>query len=41
MFILTFGLGLTLLQNGTREEVKGIVAFLNEAEVPPEDVVGK
>lgn len=30
-----------LTQNGTVEEVKKIVTFLNEAEVPTEDVVGK
>ena len=29
------------VQNGTIEEVKKIVSFLNEAEVPSEDVVGK
>ena len=28
------------MQNGTTEEVKKIVTTLNEAEVPPEDVVG-
>ena len=32
---------LICLQNGTTEEVKKIVATLNEAEVPSEDVVGK
>lgn len=29
------------MQNGTVNEVKKIVAVLNEAEVPPEDVVGE
>ncbi|OWM68802.1 hypothetical protein CDL15_Pgr024989 [Punica granatum] len=32
-------MSLNLLQNGTLDEVKKIVSILNEAEVPPEDVV--
>ena len=32
---------LTLLQNGTTEEVKNIVRTLNEAQVPGNDLVGE
>lgn len=32
---------LMYMQNGTTEEVKKIVATLNEGQVPSQDVVGK
>lgn len=34
------GFGWEFMQNGTVEQVKKIVTVLNEAEVPPEEVVG-
>lgn len=35
------GSAFDLLQNGTSDDVKKILSMLNEAEVPPEDVVGE